>query len=301
MFRLPLAACAVALAASVATSQDAVPNLRVFYIGHSLMSDIPSMTRALVLAVPGARFEFRHQDIPGAPLRWQWEEEDRASEFEPQFGGRYHLHLPDGGYTTLIVTDSVPRGGTELVDETVDYLGRFVDFARTHNPDIQIYYYETWHHLTSGTSRNSEYDTASPTRTLRWRARLDADRGMWDGIVERVNAAHPGAKPVLLIPVGRVLGAVHDALEAGRIPGWTRIEDLFGDEIHTNNYGKYVVSLVHYAVLTGRSPVGAPHRIRNIWGGEFWNTRHWDGKTYAEPSPETVRAVQEVVAEALGM
>ena len=285
--------------AAAGFAQGTEKEIRAFYIGHSLMSDIPSMTKALAESGGHTKFTFRHQDIPGAPLRWQWGEKDRKADFEPQYGGRYHIHLPKGGFNVLVVTDSVPRGGKELEAETVEYLGRFVDFARKHNPEIQVYYYETWHHLTSGTPQNSEYDTASPRRNLTWRARLEADKKMWEDIVKEVNQKHPGKKPVKIIPTGQVMAAIHDAITAGKIPGWTKIEDIFSDEIHTNNYGKYIVALSHCAVLTGRSPVGLPIDIKDIWGGSYWDTKFWDGKTYPRPKEATIKAVQEIAAKAL--
>lgn len=296
-----MAAC-LGLLTMIATSATRASGdeIRAFYIGHSLTSDIPGMTRALVQSDGHTKFSFRHQDIPGAPLRWQWEEKDRKSDFEPQYGGRYHLHLPKGNFNVLVVTDSVPRGGPELEAETIDYLGRFVDFARQHQPDIRIYYYETWHHTTSGTPQNSEYDTASPRRTLKWRPRLDADKAMWEAIVREVNKKHPGKHPVKIIPAGQVLAAVYDAIAAGKIPGWKEIGDLFSDEIHLNHYGKYIVALTHYAVLTGRSPVGLPSEgLKDIWGGDYWDRKTWDGHIYPKPKPETVKAVQEIVARVI--
>jgi hypothetical protein len=270
--------------------------IRAFYIGHSLSSDIPSMVKGLVDSEGREKFSFRYQDIPGAPLRWQWEEKDRKSEFEPHFGGRYHIHLPSGDFNVMVVTDSVPRGGAEMEAETIDYLGRFVDFARKANPDVRIYYYETWHHLTSGTPQRSEHDKSSPTRDLIWRQRVDADKPMWQRIVDSVNREHPGRYPVKIIPSGQVLAAVFDAIEAGKIPGWTSMRDIFSDDIHTNLYGKYVVALSHYAVLTGRSPVGLSADIKDVWGNVYWDRKFWDGTVYPRMSPETVKAVQQIVA-----
>lgn len=296
--RRPLLTFCLGLFAAVATglAQTNTEVVRAFYIGHSLTSDIPGMTRALANSDGRIRFSFRHQDIPGAPLRWQWEEKERKSEFEPQFGGRYHLHLPQGDFNVVVLTDSVPRGGPELEAETIDYLGRFVDFARQHQPDVRIFYYETWPHLTSGTPRRSEYDTASPSRHLQWRPRLDADKVMWERIVREVNRKHPGSRPVRIIPSGQVLASIYDAINAGKIPGWTKIDSLFSDEIHLNNYGKYIVALSHYTAITGRSPIGLGMDIKDVWGGDYWDRKWWDGNTYPRPKPETVRAVQEIVA-----
>lgn len=207
--------------------------IRAFFVGHSLMRDLPAMTQALVRS-QGDEFLFKHQDIPGAPLRWQWEEKDRQSDFEPNFGGRYHLELPKGEYNTLVLIESVPRGGPEQVAETVDYLGRFVEYARKFSPEVRVFFAEPWHDLQSGTERAGETDRVSPTRNLRWRERLDADAAMWEGIVCEVNQRHAGKHPVRLIPCGRVLRALHDALVAGQVPGWSQVEDLFSDEIHLN-------------------------------------------------------------------
>lgn len=273
--------------------------IRAFYVGHSLTSDVPSMVKGLADRNEQVKFSFRHQDIPGAPLRWQWEEKDRKSEFEPQYGGRYHLHLPGGNFNVMVLTDSVPRGGAEMEAETIDYLGRFVAFARSANPDIRIYYYETWHHLTSGTPQRSEYDKTSPNRDLAWRPRLDADKAMWQNIVDEVNRKHPGRYPVKIIPSGQVLAAVSDAIKVGKVPGWTSIRDIFGDDIHVNLYGKYVIALSHYAALTGRSPVGLNSDIKSIWGGAYWDTKFWDGKVYPRMKPETEKAIQEIVARVI--
>lgn len=267
----------------------------VFFIGHSLMSEIPGMTKSLVEKDPRQRFGLRHQDIPGSPLRYHWDQKDRPDMGEPIYGGRYHIHLKTGEFDTMVLTDSVPRGGTALEAETVDYLGRFADFARQYRPGIRIFYYETWHHLTSGTKANSPYDAKHPNRNLKWRERIDADVEMWQRIVKKVNDARPGKPPIRVIPGGSILAAVSDAIDAGEIPEWKSIRDLFSDDIHINRYGQYVMTLAYYTAITGKSPVGASADVRNLWGRPIWNQKALDGKVYAPMQSETVRKVQEIV------
>jgi hypothetical protein len=259
------------------------------------MGGIPGMTKSLVEKNPRYRFGLRHQDIPGAPLRYQWGQKDRPDMGEPIYGGRYHVHLKTGEFDTLVLTDSVPRGGDELEAETVEYLGRFADFARQYRPDIRIYYYETWHHLTSGTSANSPYDAKHPNRHLKWRERLDADREMWGRIVKKVNEARPGHPPIQIIPGGKILAAVSDAIDAGKIPEWKSHEDLFIDDIHINRYGEYIITLAFFRAITGKSPVGAASDLRNLWGASIWYERSPGIKSYPPMRPETVRLVQEIV------
>ncbi len=290
-----LAVGAALLAGSGSAAEE--PPLRVFYIGHSLQSDIPDMVKSLAASAGGRAFEFKEQFIPGAPLRWQWNE-GRQHAGEPVFQGTFDRELAAGKWGALVLTDSVPRGGEELEAESADYLGRFVDFAREHQPRISLFFYETWHHLTSGTERNSEYDTASPRRTLKWRERLDADRAMWRGIVERVNGPRAGrGEPVRIIPAGQAMGRLSDAADKGEAPGLTSIRDAFDDEIHPNPYGKYLVACVHYAVLFGKSPEGLPGDVKGRWGASYWNTPNWQGKSWPPPDPGLVRLMQRIAWE----
>lgn len=280
------------LAVAPVRAQD---RMNVFFIGHSLMSDVPSMTRALVQAHARQTFNFRHQDIPGAPLHWHWAAKDRNESFEPTYGGRYHIHLPSGQYDTVVLTEGMPRGGKELEAETIEYLGRFAGYIRQHRPDARIFLYVTWPHLTSGTPNASPYDANMPTRQLKWRERIEADQPMWDRIVATVNQKNPGTHPVRIIPGGQVLATLSDEIKAGRIPEWSSIDQLFRDEIHVNHYGKYVMALSFFAALTGKSPVGAPADIKDVWGGPIWNRKVWDGNVYPPMKSETVLKVQEVV------
>jgi len=262
--------------------------LRAFYIGHSLQSDIPDIVRSLA---GESKFAFREQFIPGAPLRWQWGEAERKNAgMEPSFQQRYDLAAQDN-YQVLVLVDSVPRGGPEMLAETVEYAAKFIEAFRAKNPQIQTYLYEPWHHITSGTPQVDPDDNFSPTRKLRWRPRLDADRKFWDDAVTQLKQK---GYNVRLIPGGRALGALADAIEAGQVPGFKTTRDLFDDDIHLNAYGKLFVGLLHYAVLYNQSPVGLSQEVQDRWARSYWNHPNWQNKTYAPPNPEAVRFMQQL-------
>lgn len=287
---------------SVAVSTLGARDVNAFYIGHSLISDVPDMTASLAASAPASagRMRFKEQFIPGAPLRWHWDQVEKF-EGEPRFRVRFDRALGSGEHDVLVLTDGVPRGGDELEAETADYLARFARFARQHNPAIRIYYYETWHTVTSGTPQNSPYDKQSPRRNLPWRERLDADRAMWESIVDAANKTAPataaGATPIRIIPAGQALARFDDAVRAGKVPGIADRSAYFHDDIHLNHYGKYLVACVHYAVLFGRSPVGLARDLKGRWGGDYWDARNWDGTKYAAPEPAAVRVMQEIAWE----
>lgn len=268
-----------------------------FYIGHSLISDIPDMVAALANAHPDVAFTFREQFIPGAPLRWQWEERDRQSEYEPSFQGRYHIHLATGEYDTLVATDSVPRGGEELVAESMDYLNRFARFAWDANPQTRVYYYETWHCTTTGTPDGCPYDTVSPTRHLEWRDRLIADRDMWLSLVNHVNEENPDSPTVYMIPGGTAIVSLVEAIGRDEVPGFETFLDLFEDDIHLNPYGRYFIACVHFATLYGITPEGLPFDITNRWGVRYWETPNWQGVTWPAPDPIAITRMQQIAWE----
>lgn len=280
---------APASAGEVAREAGRPGQIRAFYVGHSLESDVPD----IVLGLAGSDFQFKEQFIPGASLAWQWSEaQRRKQEFEPQFQARYDQELPKG-YDAVVLIESVPRGA-EWVGETVDHLGKFAEAARKGNPKVRVFFYEPWHSIKSGTPQNDPNDRNNPSSRLSWRTRVDADRPMWKGVVDETNRRWPGSPPVKMIPGATALGALSDAIDRGEVDGFRSIRDMFDDDIHLNHYGKYFIGLVHYAALFGKDPTGKPFDIKNRWGVPYWNAPNWQKKTWTPPSAKAVKAMQRI-------
>lgn len=72
-----------------------------------------------------------------------------------------------------------------------------------------------------------------------------------------------------MIPAGQGMAAMYDAIQAGTVPGITNIEDLFSDDIHLNDIGRYFIACIHFVTIHQVSPVGLTHQLKNRWGGEF--------------------------------
>jgi hypothetical protein len=281
-------------------------SVHAYYIGHSLASDIPDLVAALATGHPDVQFRFKEQNIPGASLQWQWGEREREagkrSKPEPQFQALWFEALPTGRFDTVVMIDSVPRGPNEMAG-TRDYATRFARESLKANPAARVFLYEPWHCIKSGTPAGCDWDKSSPTRTLRWPERVSADAPMWDRVTDEVRAeVRKDFKDadLRLIPAARALVSLKGAIDKGEVPGFQAYEDLFDDDIHLNAYGKYFVACVHYAVLTGRSPVGLPGEVKNRWGGRYWDTPNWQGKSWKPPAPAAVRRMQEIAWAATG-
>lgn len=267
--------------------------VRLYSIGHSLSSEIPDMTSALTKATPGLSYSFQEQFRLGASLQAQWEEAQtpRDQYDDKQFRLNYPRALPSGDFNVVVLIDSVPRGGEEQEKQSVEYLTRFARHIAETNPSAQIYYAEPWHSIQSGTGK-AQWDTASPTRHLAWRERLDADAPMWERI--RAAAAKASGQSITLIPQAKALARLTDAMQAGQVSGFTKLEDIFSDDIHLNPYGMYFLACLHYGVIFGRSPEGLPFDIQNRWGTPYWEHKFYNGQTYAKPSPEAIREMQRI-------
>lgn len=239
--------------------------VRVFYLGHSLTDYLPEMIDSL--ADPQS-FDWAFQSIPGAPLRWQWQRmlADDFESYHPHSVAFYHPEygLPSGKYTVLVLTESVPRHQGNS-DESHDYMRRFLEYALSYNPDIQVYIYEVWHCIKSGTPTACAYDLDSSD----WRQRLDDDLNMWESFVARLNEQVKPANPVCLIPAGQALAHLYDAIEAGQVPQLSKLEDIFEDDIHLNDLGRYFIATLHYGMLLRQNPVGLDYRVYSQWGELF--------------------------------
>lgn len=250
-----------------------VVNLSALFIGHSLVSPTLPMMMSDLLGQ-----DLRYQIINGAPLQINWEESSKAE------GEDGRASLAQNPVDVLVMTERVPLAGTIEWHDSAKYAREWADLAASANPKVRPYIYETWHSLNSGTGIEVPYD---PDAHLPWRQRLDRDLSLWKSIVTDANAGRPAEyEPIRLIPAGQAMARLSDAIDAGRVPGFTSIRQLFRDDIHPTDVGFYFVALVHYAVLTGESPVGLRADLKNAWGNP-----------YQMPTSEQARILQEIAAE----
>ena len=251
-----------------ATLHLLMEGVAAFYIGHSLVGPtLPRMMDDLV----DQRVEY--SIINGAPLEWIW---DHSSGAEGRDGRDW---LPRNPVEALVLTERVPLHGTVAYHDSGRFSRKWVDLAAQGNPQVQPFLYESWHSLDSGTGVDVPHDDHDD---IPWRARLDQDLPLWRAIVDEANRdLPPGRAPMKLIPAGQAMARLSDAIDAGEVPGLDSIRQLFSDDIHPNELGFYFVAMVHYASITGESPVGLPTRLSGHPG----------------PTPEQARILQEIARQ----
>lgn len=233
----------------------------IFFVGHSLVSEtLPNMLNSLIDAQGGSG-QVDYQLINGAPLGYNWQNGASAQ------GMNARTALASGRYDVLVLTEAVPLDSQIAYWDSKGNALNYYRAAIAGNPDAQVYMYETWHDLRSGTGVDVPYDTGD---SRSWRARIEADIAKWEGIVDHVNANRPeGAKAMLLVPVGQAMLNLLDAIDARQVPGITSIQQLFGDSIHPNSLGFYFVAMVQYATIFGVNPADLPSATFNQFGGAY--------------------------------
>lgn len=61
-----------------------------------------------------------------------------------------------------------------------------------------------------------------------------------------------------MIPVGDVIAQVDTLAQNGLIPGINSAQDLYRDQNHLNNVGRFIATTTFFATLYKTSPVGLP-------------------------------------------
>lgn len=222
----------------------------ILFVGHSLIGPVlPGMVERAA-AAQSVTLKAEMQIINGAPLKWGWENSHTAQGVD---GKRA---LESGRFEHLVLTEAIPLKNHLDWSESHGFAKRWADLAVRANPAAQVWIYETWHSLESGTGRPVPYD---PLGHLPWRQRIADDWANWKGI-----AAAAGPK-VRVIPAGQAMGRLADEIGRGTIPGLSSIGDVFSDDIHLNDRGLYLVAMVMHAAVTGRDPRGLPAKLVRQW------------------------------------
>lgn len=248
-------------------------SLKVLFVGHSLVGqDMPQMVESVL--PPDSQVEY--QIIGGSPLELNWKDHETAEGID----GR--AFIADGGVDAVILTEQIPLKNAVRWHDTARYLGNWAKLAKENGVE-QVWLYETWPNIDSGSGKEIPYDTDG---ALPWRERLVSERAMWEEAAE--SASRRAGVEVRIIPGGAAMARLSDAIAAGEVPGITDIHQLFSDDIHPNDLGFYFIAMVQYAALTGNDPAGLPHQLYKQYEQPF-----------VAPPPELALKLQTIAREAV--
>lgn len=251
--------------ASAWTSRD---HVRAFYSGHSLTEGIPEVVAQIAQSLRH-RLDFEVQVMGYSLLRQRTKGEVPSASDWPGYRAGHNRRgaglnvaeelrhprrlTPGEKYDVLVVTERHDLPAIARSERTAFYLTEMAKQLVAGNPDAEVLFYHSWLHL-------------NPDAPWPW---IDYERAispMWECLASRANLdlpARAGGPRVRVLPGGSALAEMAAALWDGKVPGISvdapgaRVRLLFSDSVHMSDVGRYYMALVHYAILFGRSPVGA--------------------------------------------
>jgi hypothetical protein len=264
------APASAAPARAVATGAGPIqgPRARVFFSGHSLLDNpLPDWVE-LIATSRGQTLGWEEQIVLGSPIRVRTKGNDPEL---PEFAGYRLGKRKNGGqldvlaelasptelaagetYERLVITERNDLLGTIQWEDTAGYLRHFHDRLVEKNAQAGTLLYQCW----------PDIDKAEAEA---WLAYVERELFVWECVAERVNQTLAGEgrhDRVGIVPGGLALAGLVKRALAGEVPGIDgtraqRLDTIFGDEVHLEPVGVYLLAAVHYAALFGASPVGA--------------------------------------------
>ena len=226
-------AAALALSIPLMTpAMNAQPPQRLFYSGHSLLDEpLPRDVAAIAASL-------------GTPLQhWERDTPSGSSMRERVAAGAW----PRDAIDTLIVTEQHTLIGNLVWNDTEGQLRRLHQRLIAANPRGRTWFYASWLNLD---------DKTDPRR---WIAYERAASPLWQCVATRINAslaAEARSDRVEFLPAAALLAALVERVMQGGVEG-VSMAALLRDDVHLSALGSYFMSLVVYATLFERSPVGA--------------------------------------------
>ena len=216
--------------------------LRALYSGHSLSDGVPEEV-ARIAATRGQRFEFDVESLPGSLI---------AERLAQRSAGGFERRL--GAYELEVVTERHDLPYTVRFERSVELLQQMLEELAAGDAGARTFFYHVW----------LEIDFDHPERFVSYERKALV---FWECVASAVNRSLPRVErepSVTVLPGATALAELVERLWNGVVvgaPGATpreRVQSLFRDRVHMSAAGRYFMGAVHYAVVFGASPEGAP-------------------------------------------
>ncbi|MBC8137851.1 MAG: chitobiase/beta-hexosaminidase C-terminal domain-containing protein, partial [Fibrella sp.] len=268
----------VVTAYRIGASSKPAKTVTTFHIGNSLTDTVVPWMEPIATSA-GETLQFHRFTIPGAPTDWLWEHP--GSGFgDNRIAQAFLIHAP----ITHIFTQPFAGHDRNIANEA-DFSRRFYDEARKHSPDIQAWLYMQWpdkafnDSWSKGVGATKGLDGVAPAKT--WQGAIPNFLRYAEAVQARIQKGGYAGKSVRIVPAGAALATLKTEIEVGKVPGMSDFfKECFSDDLHLSAKGAYLVSLVHYSCIYGKSPVGSVSALQSgltpeqtrIFGRIAWDT-----------------------------
>lgn len=257
--------------------------VRVYHIGNSVTDMISYPGLKKMADGAGDNYDFGRHTIPGTPLEGIWKLTDRGGTQQPY--GYWPEALADYTWDALTLQpfdrDLYHDPESPLIGD-VESAGNFIRYTLDHLAEgaevPNFYVYSTW---PTRTAIRDDQGNVTGYEDFDFQGLWDRPyTRIWDhshktrDFFQQLRVELQGEFPdvadnFLIVPVGDVLYALDQKMEAGEISGYTDIEQIYSDSIHFTAEGKFIVGTVFYATLFGKDPAGLDSSVYGFDDEDF--------------------------------
>ncbi|HKU42220.1 MAG TPA: chitobiase/beta-hexosaminidase C-terminal domain-containing protein [Polyangiales bacterium] len=239
------------------SGEPSAKGLRSYHIGNSLTDTINPWLEPIADST-GVDHEYARWTIPGAPIKWLAEHQGEGFE-DPEGAASFDSFVAK--FAPIDHLSLQPYSDPSFESQGGAAVGLLTTALRF-NPDIQFWMYAQWPGRTEWAT--DSFSAGGGTVYPEWqvpRAPSNWEEGTQNEVlyVEAFRDyvdARVGGKPIRVVPGGLALVALKQRIDAGSVPGFSNFFDtFFEDEAHLKPPAQYLIALVFYACLYGRSPV----------------------------------------------
>lgn len=238
------------------------------HIGNSLTDTIVDYLEGVAQS-GGVQLDFSRYTIPGAGT-WLYDTNPTGgfgvADVQQSLRTRSFDHLSMQPFPNQ-PCQITPSTGLNVTDPGPDSDSGYIDQAwkdaLSQNPNVQLWVYQQWpdpldftNCITGGGYTRGEYAPSSP---VDWNEAVQNELSYDEQLVDVLMALEPDAPRPYIVPGGLGLVRLRQAIEAGRLPGYT---DFFGQiflssgtDIHLTRPGAYFITLIFYASMFQSNPV----------------------------------------------
>jgi hypothetical protein len=239
--------------------------LRTYHIGNSLTDTINPWLKPIADST-GVDHQYARWTIPGAAISWL--SDHRGDGFGDPMGAQNIDAFP-ASWAPIEHISLQPFADPSREKEGAAALSLLKPVLAS-SPDVQVWIYAQWP-ARDGPGQKDVFKMSSFAVGAGWALppwEVARQPTNWEEATLNHETYHqafrtwlderlPG-KPVRLVPGGRGLVKLKQAIERGEVPGINEFYDQhFSDDLHLSEKGQYMVALVFYASLYERSPDGA--------------------------------------------
>jgi hypothetical protein len=239
-----------------------------YHVGNSLTDQLNFWLEPSADST-GVDHTYARCTIPGTPVGYLWDHRNGDCTSTPEAAANFDAFVRS--YAPIDHFSVQPFSNPELSSQGAAGVN-FFKAVQADSPNVQPWIYAQWPsaiatagegesrgYLQDELARGAEWAgwpaPATPVPNT-WEDTADAQLRYHEAYADYVDERIPGKK-VLVCPTGSALAQLKRRVDAGTFPGITDFfETIFFDDLHLNDPGGYLVSLVFYSCIYRQNPEG---------------------------------------------